>query len=147
MRLSVSLGGPQANTLANLHRSASMLREHGTQRPTVFQLLEQVHLIRGTKSRYRYVRLIVSLRWSCLTLSRIPTPLHSLQPKYPCHLRLSPSALRNNIKRNSLLLRLLLNKRVSRSSMPLLPCDVVAPSPQMIAKPLQHGAATSAEQR
>ena len=34
-----------------------MLREHGTQRPTVFQLLEQVHLIRGTKSRYRYVRL------------------------------------------------------------------------------------------
>ena len=34
-----------------------MLREHGTQRPTVFQLLEQVHQIRGTKSRYRYVRL------------------------------------------------------------------------------------------
>ena len=37
--------------------SASMLREHGTQRPTVFQLLDQVHQIRGTTSRYRYVRL------------------------------------------------------------------------------------------
>ena len=40
-----------------LRCSASMLREHGTQRPTVFQLLEQVHQIRGTKSRYPYVRL------------------------------------------------------------------------------------------
>lgn len=33
---------------------ASMLREHGTQRPTVFSLLEQVHRMRGTKSRFTY---------------------------------------------------------------------------------------------
>jgi len=31
-----------------------MLREHGTQRPTVFELLDQVHRIRGTKSRFTY---------------------------------------------------------------------------------------------
>ncbi|KAG0702737.1 hypothetical protein DFH29DRAFT_999123 [Suillus ampliporus] len=39
----------QLNTLI-----ASMLREHGTQRPTVFELLAQVHAIRGTKSRFAY---------------------------------------------------------------------------------------------
>ncbi|KAG2045116.1 hypothetical protein BDR03DRAFT_907797 [Suillus americanus] len=39
----------QMNTLI-----ASMLREHGTQRPTVFELLAQVHTIRGTKSRFTY---------------------------------------------------------------------------------------------
>lgn len=39
----------QMNTLI-----ASMLREHGTQRPSVFELLAQVHAIRGTKSRFTY---------------------------------------------------------------------------------------------
>ncbi|KAG1825667.1 uncharacterized protein BJ212DRAFT_1443739 [Suillus subaureus] len=39
----------QMNTLI-----ASMLREHGTQRPTVFELLAQVHTVRGTKSRFTY---------------------------------------------------------------------------------------------
>ncbi|KAF9225571.1 hypothetical protein BS17DRAFT_751486 [Gyrodon lividus] len=33
---------------------ASMLREHGTQRPSVFELLAQVHRMRGTKSRFTY---------------------------------------------------------------------------------------------
>ncbi|TFK56872.1 hypothetical protein OE88DRAFT_1650364 [Heliocybe sulcata] len=33
---------------------ASMLREHGTQRPSVFELLTQVHRLRGTKSRFTY---------------------------------------------------------------------------------------------
>ena len=33
---------------------ASMLREHGTQRPTVFELLAQVHRLRGTKSKFSY---------------------------------------------------------------------------------------------
>lgn len=31
-----------------------MLREHGTQRPSVFELLAQVHRMRGTKSRFTY---------------------------------------------------------------------------------------------
>lgn len=31
-----------------------MLREHGAQRPTVFEILTHVHLLRGTKSRYTY---------------------------------------------------------------------------------------------
>ncbi|KAG2160005.1 uncharacterized protein EDB93DRAFT_1112926 [Suillus bovinus] len=39
----------QMNTLI-----ASMLREHGTQRPTVLELLAQVHTIRGTKSCFTY---------------------------------------------------------------------------------------------
>ncbi|KAF9245886.1 hypothetical protein BU15DRAFT_40767 [Melanogaster broomeanus] len=33
---------------------ASMLREHGTQRPSVFELLVLVHRMRGTKSRFTY---------------------------------------------------------------------------------------------
>ncbi|KAI6153813.1 hypothetical protein BKA82DRAFT_4094338 [Pisolithus tinctorius] len=40
---------PQLNALI-----ASMLREHGTQRPSVFELLDQVHRMRGTKSRFVY---------------------------------------------------------------------------------------------
>jgi len=31
-----------------------MLREHGAQRPTVFEILSQVHRIRGTKSKFTY---------------------------------------------------------------------------------------------
>ncbi|KAK7695110.1 hypothetical protein QCA50_002300 [Cerrena zonata] len=33
---------------------ASMLREHGTQRPSVFEILNHVHTLRGTKSRFTY---------------------------------------------------------------------------------------------
>jgi AP2-associated kinase len=33
---------------------ASMLREHGSQRPSVFELLAQVHRLRGTKSPFQY---------------------------------------------------------------------------------------------
>ncbi|KAJ6606821.1 hypothetical protein B0H10DRAFT_2439960 [Mycena sp. CBHHK59/15] len=33
---------------------ASMLREHGTQRPSVFDLLNLVHRLRGTKSQFTY---------------------------------------------------------------------------------------------
>ncbi|KAG9314151.1 hypothetical protein JVU11DRAFT_4937 [Chiua virens] len=40
---------PQLNGLI-----VSMLREHGTQRPSVFELLTQVHRMRGTKSRFTY---------------------------------------------------------------------------------------------
>ena len=31
-----------------------MLREHGAQRPTVFEVLNNVHRLRGTKSRFVY---------------------------------------------------------------------------------------------
>lgn len=34
---------------------ASMLREHGTQRPSVFEIQDTVHKMRGTKSRFTYV--------------------------------------------------------------------------------------------
>ncbi|KAI9570356.1 hypothetical protein HD554DRAFT_2170512 [Boletus coccyginus] len=40
---------PQLNGLI-----VSMLREHGAQRPSVFELLAQVHHMRGTKSRFTY---------------------------------------------------------------------------------------------
>ncbi|KAI9066457.1 hypothetical protein FKP32DRAFT_1684401 [Trametes sanguinea] len=33
---------------------ASMLKEHGTQRPSVFEILQHVHALRGTKSRFTY---------------------------------------------------------------------------------------------
>ena len=35
-------------------RTGSMLREHGAQRPTVFEILNVVHRIRGTKSKFTY---------------------------------------------------------------------------------------------
>jgi AP2-associated kinase len=31
-----------------------MLREHGAQRPTVFEILNMVHRMRGTKSKFNY---------------------------------------------------------------------------------------------
>ncbi|KAF8665273.1 hypothetical protein AX16_000294 [Volvariella volvacea WC 439] len=40
---------PQMNALI-----ASMLREYGTQRPTVFEILNHVHHLRGTKSNFKY---------------------------------------------------------------------------------------------
>ncbi|KIM47542.1 hypothetical protein M413DRAFT_439207 [Hebeloma cylindrosporum] len=36
------------------HLIDSMLREHGSQRPTVFDLLNHVHRLRGTKSKFAY---------------------------------------------------------------------------------------------
>ncbi|KAI0271818.1 kinase-like domain-containing protein [Russula aff. rugulosa BPL654] len=33
---------------------ASMLREHGAQRPTIFEILNTVHRMRGTKSKFNY---------------------------------------------------------------------------------------------
>lgn len=44
------------------HNSASMLREHGAHRPSVFEVLETVHKMRGTKSRFTYVRVIKQIR-------------------------------------------------------------------------------------
>ncbi|KAI0003846.1 hypothetical protein BJV74DRAFT_812022 [Russula compacta] len=40
---------PQLNSLI-----ASMLREHGSQRPMVFEILNMVHRMRGTKSKFTY---------------------------------------------------------------------------------------------
>ena len=44
--------GPEADLYSYI--SASMLREHGAQRPTVFELLAHVHRLRGTKSKFSY---------------------------------------------------------------------------------------------
>ncbi|KAF9270679.1 hypothetical protein L218DRAFT_889328 [Marasmius fiardii PR-910] len=57
---------------------ASMLREHGTQRPTVFEVLNQVHRLRGTKSQFQY---------------NIPTP----KPLSPRQSTFKPSPPSNNI--------------------------------------------------
>ncbi|KAH0591149.1 hypothetical protein H2248_001248 [Termitomyces sp. 'cryptogamus'] len=40
---------PQMNQLI-----ASMLQEHGVRRPSVFEILDHVHRLRGTKSRFKY---------------------------------------------------------------------------------------------
>ncbi|KAI0082311.1 hypothetical protein K474DRAFT_1671406 [Panus rudis PR-1116 ss-1] len=37
-----------------LNLIASMLREHGTQRPSVFEILNHVHALRGTKPKFSY---------------------------------------------------------------------------------------------
>ena len=46
---------------------ASMLREHGAQRPSVFDLLDAVHKMRGTQSKFHYVRNTVSVFTAVLT--------------------------------------------------------------------------------
>ena len=38
-----------------------MLREHGVHRPSVFEVLEVVHRMRGTKSRFAYVRVSIGV--------------------------------------------------------------------------------------
>ncbi|KAI0725929.1 hypothetical protein C8Q72DRAFT_961172 [Fomitopsis betulina] len=63
----------QMNTLI-----ASMLREHGTQRPTVFELLEHVHRLRGTKSRFTYNVPLKAMPSSPTRGSA--TPLQTLSP-------------------------------------------------------------------
>jgi AP2-associated kinase len=40
--------------VADLNCAASMLREHGAQRPTAFEILNMVHRMRGTKSKFNY---------------------------------------------------------------------------------------------
>ncbi|TRM65858.1 hypothetical protein BD626DRAFT_546292 [Schizophyllum amplum] len=52
---------------------ASMLREHGTQRPSVFEVLVRVHSLRGTKSQFNYV--IPAAQPLAPTSSRIVSPL------------------------------------------------------------------------
>ncbi|KAF8560136.1 hypothetical protein OG21DRAFT_1518752 [Imleria badia] len=64
---------PQLNGLI-----VSMLREHGTQRPSVFELLAQVHRMRGTKSRFAY-QIVPQQPLSPRTLqSQSATPLDNL---------------------------------------------------------------------
>jgi AP2-associated kinase len=43
-----------------------MLREHGTQRPSVYEVLDAVHRMRGTKSSFHYVREMFSHTRICL---------------------------------------------------------------------------------
>ncbi|CCL98156.1 uncharacterized protein FIBRA_00150 [Fibroporia radiculosa] len=57
---------------------ASMLREHGSQRPTVFEILAHVHKLRGTKSRFSYS---IPLREPALSSRTIASP--SLQNRSP----------------------------------------------------------------
>ena len=60
-----------------------MLREHGAQRPTVFELLIYVHRLRGTKSKFSY---------------HIPTPSPSLlRPQSEFKLSPAPNPLNNVI--------------------------------------------------
>src|SRR5260221_1370401 len=45
---------PKLEFVKYLFIPASMLREHGAQRPSVFELLAHVHRLRGTKSKFTY---------------------------------------------------------------------------------------------
>ena len=49
-----------------------MLREHGAQRPTVFEILNMVHRMRGTKSKFNYTVPSRSQLVSQLDISRAP---------------------------------------------------------------------------
>ncbi|KZT08782.1 uncharacterized protein LAESUDRAFT_757489 [Laetiporus sulphureus 93-53] len=57
---------------------ASMLREHGAQRPSVFEILAHVHRLRGTKSRFTYN---VPSKEQQIPPRAVPTaPLQTLSP-------------------------------------------------------------------
>lgn len=70
--------GRAAGMLMDANLVASMLREHGTQRPTVFELLEHVHRLRGTKSRFTYNVPLKAMPSSPTRGSA--TPLQTLSP-------------------------------------------------------------------
>ncbi|KAI0783138.1 hypothetical protein C8Q75DRAFT_737106 [Abortiporus biennis] len=57
---------------------ASMLREYGTQRPTVFEILNHVHALRGTKSQFTYS--IPQKQPSLLPRHTHAPPLQALSP-------------------------------------------------------------------
>ncbi|VDB84210.1 unnamed protein product [Peniophora sp. CBMAI 1063] len=56
----------------------SMLREHGAQRPSVFELLDVVHRMRGTKSRFTYNRATAPAPSSAFPHG----PSHALSPPH-----------------------------------------------------------------
>src|ERR1700733_14491706 len=83
-----------------------MLQEHGSQRPSVFELLAQVHHLRGTKSRFQYT---------------IPIP-QPLSPRHQTQLRPSPSPNHVENLDSSQLIQPITNSRKSDSiSSPSLP--------------------------
>ncbi|CAL1694653.1 unnamed protein product [Somion occarium] len=68
---------------------ASMLREHGTQRPSVFEVLNHVHTLRGTKSRCSYQ--LPSKQPPLSPRALAPGPLQALSPNV-----MSPPSPRTN---------------------------------------------------
>lgn len=59
--------GVERKGLTLITSLASMLREHGAERPSVFDLLDAVHKMRGTQSKFHYVRNTVSVFTAVLT--------------------------------------------------------------------------------
>ncbi|TFL06833.1 hypothetical protein BDV98DRAFT_541335 [Pterulicium gracile] len=66
---------PQLNSVI-----ASMLREHGTQRPSVFELLNVVHAMRGTKSAHQYTVPVPTPLSPHRLLQHKPKPQPALNP-------------------------------------------------------------------
>ena len=60
-----------------------MLREHNVHRPSVFEILDTVHTMRGTKSRFTYVRIRILL-CSVFVAHKVLIRPH-LQNKYSPH--------------------------------------------------------------
>ncbi|KZP25379.1 hypothetical protein FIBSPDRAFT_389100 [Athelia psychrophila] len=56
MQMNALIGecGPCSFGFSSHFSTASMLREHGAHRPSVFEMLNHVHRLRGTKSRFTY---------------------------------------------------------------------------------------------
>jgi hypothetical protein len=90
--------------------SASMLREHGAQRPTVFELLDNVHRMRGTRSLFSYVRHIIlctivnSTVYSestTITSAIISTSSIAREYCYEAFIESTDCSLNNNGKRNA----------------------------------------------
>jgi AP2-associated kinase len=70
-----------------------MLREHGTQRPNVFEILDVVHRMRGTKSSFRYVS---NHRNTCATFPLL-IPTVQARPPPPSQLIGTPSAMSSSL--------------------------------------------------
>lgn len=57
----------------------SMLREHGVHRPSVFEVLDTVHRMRATKSRFTYVCIICNY---CRTYLIMPLDNTSIESSF-----------------------------------------------------------------
>ncbi|EIW86946.1 hypothetical protein CONPUDRAFT_134281 [Coniophora puteana RWD-64-598 SS2] len=111
---------PQMNALI-----ASMLREHGSHRPSVFELLNQVHQLRGTKSRFTY-NAPVPKPISPRAVDPNANPLDNLVAYRPSQPKASPGAAGTGVQARDKVLEAIAPMRRGRP--PAVQGDKSAPS-------------------
>lgn len=116
-----------------------MLREHGTQRPSVFELLAQVHRMRGTKSRFTY-HIVPQQSLS----PRVPQSqsaqldnLVSYRPSPPNTMQRPPPARNTGVQARDKVLEAIAPMRRGRPSCPQPAVSDISKPPSPLKTPLE----------